>query len=264
MPGGTAESPTENPLLTLTNAAQLRFAGYFPLRMLVGGIEVSPGDVEQALVCLRSSAGLMIKQPLARISSPLADCDYHAVSAPWRDQFMAGSPAGRGAAGRSIAKDAFCFALEQTLIAADPQAALRQLLDDAMLAFSSDHAYAAAIARAAVGIAAKKHTALLRAQLRQAAHQAVSQCDLAAGTFRCDNASPCGTGDCRFAQGDLVFIETSSLKGKQTRPANWPGAGATFSSDDALPALEKLSPFVVPVPIRDADEGFGLDAVPLT
>jgi hypothetical protein len=202
----------------------------------------------------------MIRQPLQRISNPLAACDYHTVSSPYREHFSASRPSGRGAAGRPIAKEAFCFALEQILAEAGTQSGLRQLLADAMSAFSADHTYAASIAKAAVTIAAKKHAAALRTRLRQAAHQAVSQCDLERGKFNCFNESPCGTGDCRFAQGDLVFLGTVSHKGKQRRPANH-RLGTSFSPDDALSELEQLSPFVVPIPIRDADECSARDDV---
>lgn len=202
----------------------------------------------------------MIRQPLQRIASPLADCDYHAVSAPWRAQFTAGQPSGRGAAGRPIAKEAFCFALEQLLAESGTQAGLRRLLADAMDAFAADHTYAAAMAKAAVSIAAKKHAAALRSRLRQAAHQAVSQCDMARGQFRCYNESPCGTGDCRYVQGDLAFLSVPSYRGKQRRPANHQ-SGGHFSPEDALSELEALTPFVVPIPIRDGDVASGSDDV---
>lgn len=253
-------SPAASDLTSVINADHRRFSGYFPLCLLVGGVLATTGDIEQALLCLRSTGGLMIRQPLQRIGSPLAACDYHSVSAPWRGKFSSAQPSGRGAAGRPIAKEAFCFALEQILAASGTEASLRQLLADAMSAFSADHSYAVSMARAAVTIAAKKHAAMLRQRLRQAAHQAVSQCDTMRGQFTCYNDSPCGTGDCRFVQGDLAFLVTPSVRGKQQRPANH-REGGHFSSDDALAELERLSPFVVPIPIHDGDAGSGADVV---
>jgi hypothetical protein len=203
----------------------------------------------------------MIRQPLQRIGSPLADCDYHLLSAPWREKFTGGHPHGRGAAGRPIAREAFCFALEKILTDSGTEAGLRHLLADALSAFSADHTYAAAMARAAVTIASKKYSAVLRVRVRQVAHQAVSQCDLHRGEFQCPNQSPCGTGDCRFAQGDLVLVTRPSFRGKMKRPANSTAPGSTFSPDDALPEFEHLCPFTVPIPVRDADELRCVDAV---
>lgn len=229
--------------------------------MVLGGIEVTSADIEKALACLRSAAGLMIRQPLARIGSPLARCRYHDVAAPWRERFSHEQAHGRGAAGRHIAKDAFCFALEQALTAASPELALEQLLGDAMDAFAADHTYAAAMARAAVNIAAKHHSVVLRAELRQAAHQAVSACDARKGEFLCTNPTPCGTGFCRFASGDLALITAISVHGRQIRPANHALGLPAYSSEDALAQLEQLRPFTVPIPVHDSDAGHVADVV---
>jgi hypothetical protein len=247
-------------VISADGSAARRAAGYFPLRTVLGGVEVTPGDIEAALRVLRSAPGLMIRQPLARAGSPLASCLYHDVAAPWRGRFSSSAPSGRGAAGRPVAKEAFCFALERALESVSPAVALAQLLDDALAAFAVDHTYAAAMARSAVGFAAKRHSAALRTQLRQAAHQAVSECEARRGEFACENRTPCGTGACKFAQGDLALITVESLNGRQERPANSVLAGRPFSSDDALASLEALRPFTVPVPVRDGDAGQCVDA----
>ena len=122
--------------------------------MVVGGISCTAGAAAGALTVLLSAPGLMIRQPLLKAGSPLARCDYHAVAAPYRAVVIrAGELAGasgRGAAGRHIAKTAFCTALGDMLgvIAGDPWAAWEALAQAAWRAFSADPGYAAQLAAA--------------------------------------------------------------------------------------------------------------------
>lgn len=130
---------------------------HYPAR--VGGVECVVGDCESALECLTVATGLMVRQPLLRISNPLADCDYHAVAAPYKAQMRLffPSPGGRGAAGRHITKRAFCFALSQLVAVArdmSPVAAFSGVTQRAWDAFSRDPGYAEAMARAAAALPA--------------------------------------------------------------------------------------------------------------
>jgi len=122
--------------------------------MVVGGVPCSAFDTAASLTILLAAPGLMIRQPLKRAGSPLADCDYHAVAAPYRARFCTAAPGQqlrRGAAGRHIAKQAFCTALSELLswIEQDPWAAWEAAADLAWKAFASDPGYAAQIASAA-------------------------------------------------------------------------------------------------------------------
>jgi hypothetical protein len=120
--------------------------------LVVGGVNCTAFTVASALDCLEAAKGLMIRQPLSRIGSPLARCDYHAVAAPYRSRFETLTGAGRGAAGRHIAKQAFCSALRELLAVCrelDPIAAFEAVSHRAWLAFASDFAYCEAMALAA-------------------------------------------------------------------------------------------------------------------
>jgi hypothetical protein len=121
--------------------------------LVVGGVAATGSAAAQALEVLWAAPGLMIRQPLARARNILAFCDYHAVARPYRPLFAVPDPqhAGRGAAGRHIAKQAFCHALGLLLteLAGDPLAAWEPLAATAWAAFASDPLYAAQIAAAA-------------------------------------------------------------------------------------------------------------------
>lgn len=212
--------------------------------------------MSDALACLRASPGLMVRQPLARSGSPLALCDYHAVAAPFKVRYITSPLSGRGAAGRHITKAAFMAALAAVLdqaAAEEPLHAFGAALDAAFQAFGSDSSYAAAMARTAVTHQQRAHTAALRAQLRQAAHQAVSACDARLGQFTCAATSACGTGDCQFAAPDMQALRSPAAPGRAPRPDNHLGTGTGFDPLSALDALEELRPFTVAVQVRDAD-----------
>ncbi len=118
----------------------------------IGGVTVTLVQISEALESLQATAYPMMKRTLQQIGSPLADCDYHAVAAPYREQFRVLPSTGRGAQGRHLTKRAFCFALMAVLnsIALDPAQGFLPLLEDAYAAISSDYTYSAAIARSAV------------------------------------------------------------------------------------------------------------------
>jgi len=126
-----------------------------PVPMVVGGISCTAQITAHALGVLAAAPGLMIRQPLQRARNILARCDYHAVAAPYRDQFAAlPCPGRRGAGGRPIAKEAFCVALGSLLIgiAEDPLSAWEALSATAWAAFSSDPGYAAQLAAAGAAV----------------------------------------------------------------------------------------------------------------
>lgn len=240
--------------------------GLAQMPVLVGGLQVTYQDARDARELLAGSAGLMVRQPLARAGNPLADCDYHAAGLPYRGPFAAGAAAGRGAAGRHITKSAFLAALDAVCEQSCEDyrtARFGPQIEAAMSAFGSDHGYAAAIAAAAVALRRRRHAAPLRSWLRQSAHQALSLCDTEHGQFSCSNPSPCGTGGCRFAAGVLTQITAASPRGRQPRGANHTGnngRAAMFSSDDALPQLERLVPLSFGCPVADADAGVSADS----
>lgn len=93
----------------------------------------------------------MIRQPLQRVLNPLGWCDYHAVAAPYRHEFERLPAAGRGAAGRHIAKLAFCTALDRmlALLPDDPVSAYLGVAQRAWQAFAADADYVVAMAREA-------------------------------------------------------------------------------------------------------------------
>lgn len=240
-----------------------KVTGYFPAQVAVGGVEVEVAHLPVALGCLRRSGGLMIRQPLAAIGSPLAECDYHSVAAPYRARFLSQQASGRGAAGRPLAKQAFCLALEDLITECSPPARMQVLLRDALEAFAADSSYATSMARSAVDLAARAHRARLLQVLRQSAHQAVSACDAHRGEFACHNTSPCGTGDCRFVQGQLSDISIGPKPGKTRRPANHVPGGSCDPAA-ALAEFERLEPFIVGIPVCDGDQMAAAEHVPGT
>jgi hypothetical protein len=129
-------------------------AAYLHYPADVGGVRCVVGDVEFALECLYTAPGLMVRQPLERAGSPLACCDYHAVAAPYKEQYRGWlQPHGRGAAGRHVTKRAFCHALGVIVAVArstGPVAAFAGVTQRAWDAFARDFGYAEAIARSAV------------------------------------------------------------------------------------------------------------------
>lgn len=86
----------------------------------------------------------------------------------------------------------------------------------ALAAFAADESYAVAMARAAVVIGRKRAVWQARRTLRAAEAHAKTEC--AELTFDCHAASPCGTGDCKFAEGELCAVEITAQPGTAVRP----------------------------------------------
>jgi hypothetical protein len=232
--------------------------------VIVGGVAVTIQQAEEALEVLRASSGMMVRQPLQRAGSPLAACDYHAASAPFRQRPADVAARGRGAAGRHLTKPAFVLAVESLLAeersreqrAAELESAVarlavpvpREQVEEALAAFTADHSYAVTIAGAAVAVLRKRHVAVLRSSLRLAAREAVTACERSSGEFRCAAAAPCGTGDCRLARGVLTGLaipEEAAGPRSMTlsRPPNHVAAGTRFSPDGMLLSLLERRPW---------------------
>ena len=232
--------------------------------LLIGGVPVTREQAESALDVLRSSSGMMVRQPLQRAGNPLAYCDYHAAAAPYRLHASEVPAAGRGAAGRHLTKPAFVIAVESVLAEERDQeqrqaeleravsrlrcAVLPAQVERAMSAFVSDYSYTAAMAAAAVAVLRKRHQAGQRALLRAASQAAVSACARQDGMFQCRAAAPCGTGDCRLARGVLAQLapppEVPPRGMTLARPANHV-TGGRFSPDSMLPGLLERQPWTV-------------------
>jgi hypothetical protein len=50
----------------------------------VGGVEVTTDEIAAAIETLVVSNGIMVRQPLAKVGSPLSECNYHAVASSER------------------------------------------------------------------------------------------------------------------------------------------------------------------------------------
>jgi hypothetical protein len=95
------------------------------------------------------------------------------------------------------------------------------VVEEAIVAFSTDPSYAIMMARQSSTIAHKRAIWALRIELRKAEADAVQQCRTSE-PFVCSNQGPCGTGPgCRFARGDLALLEVEPSPhraGKSVRP----------------------------------------------
>jgi hypothetical protein len=88
---------------------------------------------------------------------------------------------------------------------------------EAVRAFASDVSYAVSMSRAAVAIEKKREVWRARIELRTAEATARAQCAQAGGFF-CVSQSPCGTGACPFASGDLRNLVLPKCSGSTPRP----------------------------------------------
>jgi hypothetical protein len=213
----------------------------------VGGLLASVSTVTEAHEILQESPGLMVRQPLAHYQNPLARCNYHAEAAPYREQvYLKLKHQGhRGASAPPTTKFAFMHALTVRSAYAmrnAPFVRAMPLVAEAYAAMRQDFSYVAAMSQMATSILGKQHTWRLRSELRQAQGDAMIECS--GHEFVCESLSPCGTGDCKFAQGIYTHLVSIAQPGKTPRPANH-AAGGAFSSDSALAELEKRVPFRV-------------------
>ena len=112
-------------------------------------------------------------------------------------------------------------------------AAYVPVVDQALRAFSSDVSYAVGMVRQATTIQSKREVWAIRSELRDAESSARKLC--AQDGAGCLLQTPCGVGQCRFAQGDLAEItvpESGLVAGKPK-----PGGGVGYEVDSAIAAL---------------------------
>lgn len=95
------------------------------------------------------------------------------------------------------------------------------VMAESRIAFAIDSAYAVAMCHAASQILYKRRLWVVRKELRAASAAAVEAC--ATQSFTCATASPCGTGSCRWATGDLALLDLPERPGKSARPQPRPG-----------------------------------------
>lgn len=112
------------------------------------------------------------------------------------------------------------------------------LIGEALSAYASDSSYAVAMARQARTIQTKRAVWQLRSELKSAESEARKTCG-STEPFVCDTTSPCGTGDCRFASGDLVFLAVPEAPGKSIRPQP-SSANQTYDLEAAVRPLQEL------------------------
>lgn len=91
------------------------------------------------------------------------------------------------------------------------------IMSEALSAYRQDPNYAILMARQATTIANKRRVWQFRLELREAESTAVKACRQAE-PFVCETEQPCGTGTCRFAQGDMVLLQVPAVPGKTHRP----------------------------------------------
>lgn len=112
------------------------------------------------------------------------------------------------------------------------------VMAEAMKAYSLDPDLACQMARNASAILRKRLSWTCRSELRRAEAEAVAACRMQP-TFTCTNPSPCGTGGCRWATGDLALLDLPEVPGKSQRPQPRDGH-ATFDVEQALKPLLEL------------------------
>jgi hypothetical protein len=111
------------------------------------------------------------------------------------------------------------------------------LVAAAASAFEEDVSYAVAMMQKARGIKHKREICALRKELRKAEEAAQAQC-AEEPPFWCRTQSPCGTGSCLFAQGDLAFLEVPAKPGNQRRPQQ--SLAPTYRLETAVGPLYEL------------------------
>lgn len=105
------------------------------------------------------------------------------------------------------------------------------------MAYATDCGYAVSMCQAASGILWKRDLWARRKELRAASAAAVEACSRE--SLPCEATSPCGTGSCRHAAGDLVLLSLPEVPGKSQRPQPRHGHG-TFDVEQGVRPLMEL------------------------
>lgn len=108
----------------------------------------------------------------------------------------------------------------------------------ACAAFATDVSYAVAMARAAVTITRKRDLWLARKELREAEVKARTRC-ADTGAFDCHAHDPCGTGDCKFAEGHLAALDIPTVLAAATERPQTHCTGP-YNIDNAVEPLLAL------------------------
>lgn len=87
----------------------------------------------------------------------------------------------------------------------------------AYAAFAQDVSYAVAMANSAVTIERKRGVWQARRDVKEAEAAAHRLCR-DARPFTCLATSPCGTGDCKFAAGEMTVLDVAHCPGGTARP----------------------------------------------
>ena len=125
----------------------------------------------------------------------------------------------------------------QQIFAVDEFADVRA---QAIQAFGHDASYAVQMASQANTILTKRFVWKLRTELRTAEKKARTSCK-ESGSFVCRATTPCGTGACRFAEGDLAVLKVDDASGDPSRQQARPQKGSgPYDLETALPALREL------------------------
>jgi hypothetical protein len=92
------------------------------------------------------------------------------------------------------------------------------VMAEALTAYAQDPAYAVAMTKQASTIQNKRDVWAIRTELRRAEETARTACAASSESFTCKVTSPCGTGNCRFATGDLRRLDIPATPGRTERP----------------------------------------------
>lgn len=110
------------------------------------------------------------------------------------------------------------------------------VVQEALHAFSEDMSYAVQMARHATTIHHKREVWAIRLELRRAESEAQALCSQVPYAY-CVNQSPCGTGECAFATGDLAELDIREVgPGKRPHASDYP----SYSLEAAVRPLQEL------------------------
>lgn len=89
------------------------------------------------------------------------------------------------------------------------------IVEKALVAFATDAGYLEAMLSAAQAIIHKRSVWDVRLELRAVADRAIEECK--ALNLPCECMSPCGFGDCRYADPMYKDVRVISTRGRSTR-----------------------------------------------
>lgn len=118
-------------------------------------------------------------------------------------------------------------------------AVFTDVVDEALSAFLEHEMYVVDMIKRARAIIHKREVGTARKELKQAEREARIKCE-SSKPFHCESISPCGTGDCKFAQKDLVWLQIKTPKNaEKTRERPQESTHGTYSLEAAVLPLYK-------------------------